>query len=502
MLPIVMSLARLIWLFLLVPVIVASPGWAAEPAHVAEPAHLPPDVTSHQTLDLPGRVLHFTATAGSVRLRDGKESPLTDIAFVAYQIEQADAARRPVTFVFNGGPGMASAWLQVGGVGPWRVRLDPRTDGPSASPVPVPNADTWLDFTDLVFIDPPGTGYSPVLTTDSDARRRLWSVGGDIDALALAIRKWLDHSGRIVSPKYILGESYGGFRAPRLARKLQSEDGVGVSGLVLLSPLLDSHDESGFADALGWVDLLPTEVAVARALHGPVSRADLADVEAYAASDYLVDILRSEHDPAAADRLATRVAALTGLDPALVRRMRGRLDPDVFQQTVAPGRVASVYDGTVTRPNPTPRQLSASFPDPVLGGLAAPVTEAMLALYTGPLNWRPDRTYHLSNDAVFEHWDWGHGLSRPESLSALQAARSVDPHLRVMVAHGLFDLRTPYFGSVRLLGMLPHLDGVAPVVLRVYPGGHMFYFGDAARAALHDDARKVFDPSRPLEDTP
>ena len=93
-----------------------------------------------------GRTLHFTATAGSIRLRDGKDSPLTDIAFVAYQVEQADPARRPVTFVFNGGPGMASAWLQVGAVGPWRVRLDPRTDGPSAAPAPVPNADTWLDY--------------------------------------------------------------------------------------------------------------------------------------------------------------------------------------------------------------------------------------------------------------------------------------------------------------------------------------------------------------------
>jgi carboxypeptidase C (cathepsin A) len=513
-----MSVMRLISPFLAILLVVVAPVWSAEPAHDPEPTHLPADVTSQQTLDLPGRTLHFTATAGSIRLRDGKDSPLTDIAFVAYQVEQADPARRPVTFVFNGGPGMASAWLQVGAVGPWRVRLDPRTDGPSASPVPVPNADTWLDFTDLVFIDPPGTGYSPILATDADARRHLWSVSGDIDALALAIRKWLDRSGRIVSAKYILGESYGGFRGPRLARKLQEDEGIGVSGLVLLSPLLDSHSESGFADALGWVDLLPTEVAVTRArratgsiqpgrmegqgegLHGPVSRADLTDVEAYAASDYLVDILRSERDPAAADRLTTRVAELTGLDPALVRRMRGRLDPQVFQRTVVPGRVASIYDGTVTRPNPTPRQLSGAFPDPVLGGLAAPVTEAMLALYTGPLNWRPDVVYHLSNDAVFEGWDWGHGLGRPESLSALQAARSVDPHLRVMVAHGLFDLRTPYFGSARLLGMLPHLDGVAPVVLRVYPGGHMFYFDDASRAALHDDARTVFDPSRPLED--
>ncbi|MFL5288397.1 MAG: S10 family peptidase [Rhodopila sp.] len=477
------------------------PARAAEPAHEAEATRLPADVTSHQVLDLPGRVLHVSATAGSIRLRDGKDAPLTDIAFVAYQIEQADPAMRPVTFVFNGGPGMASAWLQVGAVGPWRVRLDPRTDGPSASPTPVPNGDTWLDFTDLVFIDPPGTGYSRILATESDTRRHLWSVSGDIDVLAVAIRKWLDRSGRIVSPKYILGESYGGFRGPRLARKLQEDEGVGVRGLVLLSPLLDTHGESGFADALHWVDLLPTEVAVTRALRGPVSRTDLGDVEAYAASDYLVDILRSERDPAAAERLTTRVAELTGIDPALVRRMHGRLDAQLFQRNVVPGRVASVYDGTVTRANPTPRHLSGAFPDPVLGGFAAPVTEAMLALYAGPLNWRPDLVYHLSSDSAFEAWDWGHGLGRPESLNALQAARSVDPHLRVMVAHGLFDLRTPYFGSARLLGMLPHLDGAAPVVLRVYPGGHMFYFDDSARAALHDDARTVFDPSKPLEET-
>src|SRR5690349_11487273 len=175
MLPAAMSIIRIISYFLIISAVVAVPVWSAESAHGPEPTHLPADVTSHQTLDLPGRVLRFTATAGSIRLRDGKDAPLADIAFVAYQAEQADAVTRPVTFVFNGGPGMASAWLQVGAVGPWRVRLDPRTDGPSAAPAPAPNADTWLDFTDLVFIDPPGTGYSPILATDSDARKHLWS---------------------------------------------------------------------------------------------------------------------------------------------------------------------------------------------------------------------------------------------------------------------------------------------------------------------------------------
>jgi carboxypeptidase C (cathepsin A) len=468
------------------------PAGERDTAH--PPAELPAEVTTHQVLELAGRSLRFSATAGAIRLRDGHDSPLTDIAFIAYQLEDTAVESRPVTFVFNGGPGMASAWLQMGAVGPWRVRLDPHTDGPSASPDPVANAETWLDFTDLVFLDPPGTGYSRIVTTDGEQRRRLWSVGGDIDVLAAAIRRWLDKSGRIVSPKYILGESYGGFRGPRLVRKLQADDGVGVSGLVLLSPLLDSHDQSGFADPMSWVDLLPSEVAAVRARRGPVVRSDVADVEAYARGEYVTDILRGEHDPAATDRLTERVVALTGFDPALVRRMRGRLDASLFQQFVSTGRVASVYDATVTRVDPTPRQLSSEFPDPILGGFQAPVTGAMMAVYTQKLNWHPDSVYHLASDSAFEEWDWGRGLGRPESLTALQTARSLDPHLRVLVAHGLFDLRTPYFGTARLLDMLPEMDGAAPVALRVYPGGHMFYFDDASRAALHSDVEATLGP--------
>jgi carboxypeptidase C (cathepsin A) len=467
----------------------------ADAPREAEAERLPADVTTHQVLTLPAGELKFSATAGSIRLKDGKNAPLTDVAFVAYQAEGADIATRPVTFVFNGGPGMASAWLQMGAIGPWRVRIDPASDGPSATPVPIPNAETWLEFTDLVFIDPPGTGYSHIITTDADARRHLWSVGGDVDALAETVRRWLDRNGRIVSPKYILGESYGGFRGPRLARKLQSDDGVGISGLILLSPLLDVHVMSGYADPLEWVDLLPSEVAVMRAKRGAVSRADLADVEAYAAGDYLVDILRGGDDSAALDRLAGRVSSLTGFDPALVRRLGGRLNLYTFQLEAMPGRVGSAYDGTVTRPNPDLRSRSSQFPDPVLSGFAAPVTSAMMAVYSEKLNWRPDAVYHLSSDAAFAGWDWGHGMGQPESFSALQAARSLDPHMRVLIAQGMFDLVTPYFGTVRMLRLLPKMEGAAPIVLRVYPGGHMFYYDDGSRAALRDDAKAVFDPA-------
>jgi carboxypeptidase C (cathepsin A) len=255
---------------------------------------------------------------------------------------------------------------------------------------------------------------------------------------------------------------------------------------------------SGYADPLNWVDSLPTEVAVVRARQGPVSRPAMKDVEDYAASDYLVDILRG-NDPAAIDRLTGRVSALTGLDPALVRRMGGRLDTSLFQQALVPGRVISAYDGTATRPNPTPRALAARFPDPLLSGFEAPVTSAMMAIYTDKLNWRPDLVYHLSNEGAFRAWDWGRGMGRPESFSALEAARSVDPHMKVLIAHGLFDLTTPYFATARMLRLLPEMPGSAPVSLQVYPGGHMFYFDDASRAALRADAKPVFDPVNTTE---
>ncbi|MDR3538466.1 MAG: hypothetical protein P4L71_18365 [Acetobacteraceae bacterium] len=464
------------------------PAEAARPP--ADANRLPADATTHQTIDLPGRTLRFTATAGAIRLADEHGAPQADVAFIAFQQEDADHHTRPVTFVFNGGPGMASGWLNVGAVGPWRVKL---VSQPSASPDPQPNAETWLDFTDLVFIDPPGTGYSRVLATGDEARRRIWSVDGDIALLAETVRRWVDRNDRSLSPKFILGESYGGFRGPRLVRRLASEEGVGVSGLVLLSPLLDAHEESGFADPFGWADRLPAVAAAARATHGPVSRADLADVEQYAATDYLADFLRGVRDPAAVERMSTRVAALTGLDPALVRRYQGRLDNDVVLHELAGAehRVGSVYDATIQSADPFPHRPVSQYPDPVVEGFKPAVTSAMVALYHR-FGWRPEGVYHLENDAIFGHWDWGRGMGRPQSLTALQAALALDPRLKVLVAHGLFDLRTPYFTTARLLAQMPDFGGTDRLRLAVYPGGHMFYSEDASRAAFRDDARGLY----------
>lgn len=459
-----------------------------------EPPQLPSEQTTRHMLELPGRTLKFSATAGAIRLRSDANEPQADVAFIAYQLDGADRTTRPITFVFNGGPGMASGWLQAGAIGPWRIAIGGANGVPSGSPVPQPNADTWLDFTDLVFIDPPGTGYSHILGKGDAARRRFWSVSGDIDALAETVRRWLDHADRIVSPKYILGESYGGFRGPRLVRALQSDHGVGITGMVLISPLLDVHVVSGYNDPLGWADKLPSEVAAARALHGPVTRADLADVEQYAETGYLSDMMRGFHDAAAVARVTDRVAGLTGIDRAIVARGGGRLDRDVFLHELerAQGRVGSVYDATVTRSDPFPREPLSEYPDPILEGLKAPITEAMVSIYTDQLNWRPEGVYRLANNDAFKQWNWGRGMGRPESLSYLQSALALDPRLHVLVAHGLFDLVTPYFTTVRELNQLPDAASAERVRLAVYPGGHMFYTEDASRAAFREAVSALY----------
>ncbi len=465
-----------------------SPAVHAE-ATSAEPS-LPADSTTEHALELPGRTLRFSATAGAIRLRDDKGTPEADIAFIAYQLAGADRAKRPVTFVLNGGPGMASGWLQVGAVGPWRVPLG---EGPSAPPMPIPNAETWLDFTDLVFIDPAGTGYSRLLGESAALRREFWSVDGDIASLAHAMRLWLDRYGRMTSPIYILGESYGGFRAPRLARALQSEEGVGVSGLVLVSPALVLGGRSDALDPLAAAVRLPSMTAAARAAKGPVTRAQLAEAEQYAGGDYLTDLLRGERDGAAVERRSARVAALTGLDPALVRRRGGEISVGTFLRELdrAHGRVGSRYDATMTIPDPFPSEPTHRYPDPVLDGLAAPISSAMAEIYAERLHWRPDATYRLANQAVSHNWDWGRGLTGPESLTTLQTALALDPRMHVLIAHGMFDLVTPYFATQLVLNQLPD-STAARVRLMVLPGGHMFYTLDASRAEFREAAQAIY----------
>jgi carboxypeptidase C (cathepsin A) len=469
----------------------ASPANPASPP-AAEQHKLPPDSTTKQSLDLPGRNLAFTATAGSIRLFDDKGEPQADIAYTSYQLDGADRATRPVTFVFNGGPGAASAWLQFGNNGPWRLAINADQVTPSAAPDLQPNAETWLDFTDLVYIDPVETGYSRFVATGDDVRKKFFSVDGDVGSIAVTIRRWLEKYDRLVSPKFIAGESYGGIRGPKVVRNLQTEQGVGVKGLILISPVLDFREYSG-SSILQYVASLPTYAAVAREAKGPVTRADLADVERYARGDFLADLIKGEADTDATNRIADQVASLTGIDQAVSRRLAGRFDIIEFRREFdrRNGKVTGRYDASVLGYDPYPESSFFLFGDQSGDALTAPVTSAAVDLTTRKLNWRPDGSYELGNGAVEKAWDFGRGLRPAESVSQLRQILALDPKLKVLVAHGLFDLATPYFGSKMLLDQLPAFADAPRVKLVVYPGGHMFYSRDASRQALRAEVQAL-----------
>jgi carboxypeptidase C (cathepsin A) len=476
------------------------PGQKAEPgAHgntpnppAAEQHRLPPDSTTKQTLVLPGRTLAFTATAGSIRLFDDKGEPQADIAYTAYQLDGADSRTRPVTFVFNGGPGASSAWLQFGNIGPWRLAITGDAANSSASPDLQPNAETWLDFTDLVFIDPVGTGYSRFVATGEDVRKRFFSVDGDVNSIALTIRRWLEKSDRLLSPKFVVGESYGGIRGPKVVHNLQTGQGVGVKGLILVSPVLDFREYSG-SSILQYVVSLPTMAAVAREVKGAGTRADMADVERYARSDFLADLIKGLTDTEATNRLADKVAALTGIDQAVSRRLAGRFSVSEFRREFdrRDGKVTGRYDASVLGFDPYPDSSFYRFSDPSGEPLYAPLTSAAVDLTTRKLNWRPDGSYEVLSNAVGRAWDFGRGRDPAESVSQLKEILALDPKLKLLVGHGLFDLATPYFGSKILLDQLPAYASPDRVKLVVYPGGHMFYSRDASRQAFRAEVQAL-----------
>jgi carboxypeptidase C (cathepsin A) len=469
-------------------------------------------VTQH-TLEVAGRSLSFTATAGAIPLTDPEGRVTAEMAYVAYTLNGGTEPRqRPVTFAFNGGPGSASSWLHLGALGPWRLRMDEAAASPSAPPALVPNAETWLDFTDLVFIDPVGTGYSHIAKEaagEDDKRQRgasgsaadgsarhYWSVSGDIESIADVIQKWLQKADRLTSPKLLVGESYGGFRGPKLARKLHEKHGVGLSALVLVSPVLDFAGRRGAPTPFTYVALLPSLTAATFERHGQaVSRERLAQVEEYARGEYLSDLVRGPRDAAAVNRMVTRVAEFTGLPDATVRRFAARIDGPTYNREVNrdAGKVASIYDASVKGLSPDPALPTARGRDPFTGTLSVPLTSAMVDLYATRLGWRTERPYLQNNREVSRRWLWGNSPAPPESVSDLKEVLALDPRLRVMIAHGFTDLVTPYFASQLILDQLPAYGDQPRIALTTHPGGHMFYSRDDSRKAFREDALNLVE---------
>lgn len=439
------------------------------------------------SLPLPDRTLTFRSAVERLPVKDDYGQADADVGSIAFL--QSDASTsRPVTFIIGGGPGTSSAYVNLGAIGPWRIAFD---GTPSKVQPLLPNADTWLDFTDLVFIDPPGTGQGSLLKQDAKIKERVWSVDGDIDLLSDAIAAWLRHHDRLAAPKLLLGQSYGGFRAPRIAEDLHNRHGIALKGMVLVSPALDyGWRYHARTSPLSYATLLPSFAAARLERENAFDARKLIAVEDYASSVFVVEYLRGLRDKEALSRLIDRVTAITGLPANVVTAARGRIDEQLFSREFArqDGMVTSSYDPSAAGDDPDPAAPRPDYADPFLARLKAPLTIAMSDLLkTGTID-QPS-AYVVSSDSVFDAWQWNSDHGLPESLTALRKMLALDPALRVLVVHGYADLQTPYFESTLILNQLPDFGG--RLAQRNYRGGHMFYSRDDSRAAFRKDGQAL-----------
>lgn len=454
---------------------------------------LPADKTIRQSAIIGGRTVAYDATVGAISVRDAKGKEIGQVVYTAYIVPNGGVSR-PVTFALNGGPGASSVYLNMGAVGPKRVQFGAQGNSPSDSPVTTDNPNSWLDFTDLVFIDPVGTGFSRSLVDEDATKKAFYANDPDIKYLSKVIYDWLVKAGRLRSPKYVMGESYGGYRAPRIAYELQSQIGVGVTGLVMVSPYLDpaSGDGATALSPLPWMIDLPSMAAAHLESQGRLTPTAMAEVEAYTRGQFATDLLRGRADPAATARIVARVTELTGLDPALVRRMGGRVDSGTFLREVhrGDGTIGSVYDSNVTAFDPFPWSAQRQSNDPILDALIAPTTSAMVDFVTRVVGWKTDARYHALSYEVNQAWDRGKPDDTP--VQDLRKAIANDPNMGVLIVHGWDDLSCPFFASRLIVDQLPSFGTTDRVKLDIYPGGHMFYSRSDSGTAFKADARALY----------
>jgi carboxypeptidase C (cathepsin A) len=475
----------------------------------AKPDHEPPagaETTGTWTSE--SLSIHYTASADWTVLRK-KDKPAAEIFSVSYV---GDHDRdRPVTFVFNGGPGASSAYLHMGAVGPQRVAFPADGTLPRLPPALVPNEESWLAFTDLVFVDPVGTGFSRVIEEpgkdgedrkgqgdgDGGDAKEYFGYKRDLESLCEFMGRWLSARGRWGSAVFIAGESYGGYRVGRLVRILQETAGIGLNGAILISPALEfgalSPDDY---NALGWVDRLPTMAITA--MHHGRSRAFaagtplegvLADAERFATGDYLTLLARGSSMPAdERERIIVRVADLIGLSADLVARAEGRVALETFRRELLRDerRVLGLYDTTITGTDPFPDREAFAGPDPTLAGISPAYTTAINRQLRSEIGVQTDREYVLLSYEVNESWRNDapqHFFTPPVGATDdFRYGMSLNPHTKAFITHGRYDLVTPYYSTDRLRNLMRLDPAMADrLTVRHFGGGHMFYAWEESR---------------------
>ncbi|MFO0712658.1 MAG: hypothetical protein U0353_22595 [Sandaracinus sp.] len=471
----------------------------AASAAADKPKKAPPPeraITSEHTIQLGGRTLRYRATAAITHLKGEDDEPRAAVSTTAYElIDPPEPSRRPITFAFNGGPGSSSVWLHLGWMGPYRAGFtDPMHPPPAPYRLEVNDA-TVLASTDLVFVDPVGTGYSRAV---GDAKVDDYtSVKSDVESMAELVRVWITRHQRWNSPKFLVGESYGGTRVAALAAQLQDK-GTMLNGVGLISAALDfTALEFQWGNDFPHVIYLPSYVAVA-AYHGATAPTDLDraidDARRMAVSEYGPALFAgSALSPESTDSLAERLAAITGLSKTWIVQQGLRLDiARVTKELLRTrgqvvGRLDARFLGHDVDAGSGEMQADPSYSAP-LGPYRALMSDYLRRV----LQVEDDRDYEILSMKVNEAWKWEIPKGRTGGflnvVGELRRAMLDNPHLRVMFANGLYDLATPFFANEHAARHLGHEAHVKKNVREhLYPAGHMMYLHAPSRARLTQD---------------
>ncbi len=449
----------------------------------------PPPIVTHHQIQVNGQTLSYTATAGRLPVPDATGKTEAHIFFVAYTLDGQQASHRPLSFIYNGGPGEPAIWVHVGGFGPRRIVLNPDGTLPPPPYRMVDNQQTWLPFTDMVFIDPDGTGYSRAVS--AKALRATSRVSGDLQSLGEFIRLYLTRYDRYSSPLYLAGESYGTFRSAGLAGYL-TQRGIALNGVILLSSVLDMHtlQESPDND-LPNVLFLPSYTAIAwyhKKLPADLEKLPLAQVEqqseAWASHDYLLDLEKGDALQGAARQTAiAAMARFTGLSPQLIDDYNLRISSSVFDATLLQGQkeIVGRLDGRMTSFNRTP---GVQRPDFDASWVQRPVYTQMFTQYVrDDLGYKTDEVYGGGIDG------WAFDVSDNMS-QLLESAFAKNPYMKLLLATGYYDLACPFYEaeySMHHLFLPPNLQ--KNITVTHYEVGHMIYQDQTARKSLESDVR-------------
>lgn len=472
--------------------LIAVPALAKEKEAAA--GKKPPAKTTRHTLSVGGKPIEYTATAGFLTLRKDGGDATAEVFHMSYAKWNGGVdTKRPVTFVFNGGPGSASLWLHLGGVGPRRVAMSDEGEALEPPARLVDNPDTWLAVTDLVFIDPVGTGYSRPAKGHKQAE--FSGLEEDTASVAEFIRAWVTANRRWESPKFLAGESYGTTRAASVASALQERHGMRINGIVLVSMVLDFQTiRGGGGNYLPDVLFVPTFAATAwyhKKIEGDRA-ALLARAEKFALEQYLVGLAKgSALQGDERKRVVAGYAALTGLGEDYVTQCNLRVGMSRFAKELLRDRNRTVgrLDSRLLGIDRDSGGSRYEY-DPSMVAVSGPFSSAFQQYIRNELKFETERPYRTLGGVG--RWKYAQGRY-PSVSDRLRSAMTKNPHLRVLVASGYYDLATPYFAAdytIRQLGLARELQG--NIRTRYYDAGHMMYTHKPSREKLTRDVVEFY----------